>query len=90
MADVMEFQAKPRPESIARLVDMKGYDSLTVGVTTITHREDGLKVKPHRSIGLALQRGELMWSFDFPPSFARSLAERLVEMADYVESAGDV
>jgi hypothetical protein len=84
------FLSKPNPERICKFSfplvgHKKPSPMLSVGLTIVTHDTDGLKIVPETSVRFAI--GETpgdaeMSAYDVPISFARDLAERIIEMCD--------
>lgn len=56
---------------------------LSVGVETLTHSREGLKLYPHKVVMIRIEDA---W-FDLTPNFARVIASRLDELAEEAEVA---
>jgi len=84
-----KFQAEPMPErlaAISRLGTTSLGPVLSVGIKTITHNRDGMRLHPHKIIAIEMMDGDELASFDLTPSLARQYASRLVEFADAIET----
>lgn len=60
---------------------------LAVGIKTITHNRDGLKLHPHKVVAIEISCEEELASFDMTPRHARLYARRLLEYADAIDES---
>lgn len=86
-----EWLDLPRAEMATSMSFLPGADiaprvTLAIGIKTITHNRDGLKLHPHKTVAIEISEGDQVASFDFPPTLARIYARRLLEFADAIEA----
>lgn len=67
------------------ITDMVPSMTLGFGIRTITHNRAGLKLHPHKVVVIEMGEGEEIMSFDLTPSYAREVAQKLMQHADEVE-----
>ena len=92
-----EFHKKPHPEHISAMQFRRNTDTapfredfpeqpmLSVGIKTITHNRDGLKLYPTDVVVVEISCGKELGSMDLSPKLARDVAGKLLEFADTIE-----
>lgn len=79
----------PQPRLGENVLTLTDNPMLSVGLQVITKDHGGLSVVPHKAVVIAmgseLNPEQHVW--DLPLSFARVLAERLIEFADAAEAS---